>query len=138
MKVGHTGQKTAHVVENIMQGIEKIVQHIPHKWNNIQSVHIKTADSIALPVFNSLPLAEPLLPIESKKGKKAEKAASSAQAEKKEEEAGEEKKPKQGKAAKAPASKASGAKAAPAAAAPATKKRAAAATAQKPTKKQRT
>lgn len=55
VKIGHTGHSTAQIVDNVIKGMEQIVGHVPGKWKNIQSVHIKTADSTALPVFNSLP-----------------------------------------------------------------------------------
>ena len=36
--------------------------HIPRGLRNIQSVHLKTPDSIALPIYNSLPPPPGLLP----------------------------------------------------------------------------
>ena len=32
-----------------------MVDSIPKKWGNVQSIHIKTHDSVALPIFNAAP-----------------------------------------------------------------------------------
>ena len=32
-----------------------IAKIVPRGWNNIQSIHMKTAESVALPLYNSLP-----------------------------------------------------------------------------------
>ncbi len=53
--MGRVGFPASHVVENICEAMKAVVGRIPRGWTNIQSVHIKTVDSIALPVFNSLP-----------------------------------------------------------------------------------
>ena len=45
-----------------MSGMQAITTKIPKGWHNIQSVHIKTIDSIALPLYNSLPPPATLLP----------------------------------------------------------------------------
>lgn len=42
-------------VANAMAALTAAVAHIPHKWNNIRALHIKTVDSAALPVFQALP-----------------------------------------------------------------------------------
>ena len=38
-----------------MHAITTIVSKIPAGWSNIQCIQIKTSESIALPVYNSLP-----------------------------------------------------------------------------------
>ena len=43
------------IVANIMAAGAGVAQRIPGKWANVQALHIKTHDSTALPVFNSLP-----------------------------------------------------------------------------------
>jgi len=43
------------VVENILSSIQSIVEHIPRKWKNVQGIHVKTATSVALPLYNQLP-----------------------------------------------------------------------------------
>jgi ribosome biogenesis protein UTP30 len=43
------------VAENAIAAIENLVQHVPRKWSNVQSIYMKTNESVALPVFNALP-----------------------------------------------------------------------------------
>jgi ribosome biogenesis protein UTP30 len=43
------------MTDNILMAAEAIVNKIPGKWDNVQCIHVKTASSIALPIFNSLP-----------------------------------------------------------------------------------
>ena len=58
-------------MENITQGMRGVASKIPRGWRNIQSVHIKTVDSIALPLYNSLPSLATLLPaVDGPRGKK--------------------------------------------------------------------
>lgn len=58
--VGHTGMPREHLIHNVRHALSVIVRKIPRGWKNIQSVHLKTTSSVALPLFNSLP-AEPKL-----------------------------------------------------------------------------
>ena len=46
------------IVENIMAVIEGASEKVPKKWKNIQALHIKTPDSVALPIYNKLEEAE--------------------------------------------------------------------------------
>ncbi|ORX98258.1 ribosomal protein L1 [Basidiobolus meristosporus CBS 931.73] len=55
IKIGTTAQSAQEVAENIDHAINHVVEKIPKKWKNIQSLHIKTTESVALPIFNSLP-----------------------------------------------------------------------------------
>ncbi|GAX75349.1 hypothetical protein CEUSTIGMA_g2793.t1 [Chlamydomonas eustigma] len=43
------------VAQNIHAVLAQAVDHIPKKWSNIRGVFIKSADSVALPLFQSLP-----------------------------------------------------------------------------------
>ena len=51
-RVGFTADT---VVQNILQCVKTISSKVSRGLNNVQSINIKTIDSIALPVFNSLP-----------------------------------------------------------------------------------
>lgn len=42
-------------VENIIAVVEAALEHIPKKWNNVQALHLKSAGSVALPVYQTLP-----------------------------------------------------------------------------------
>ncbi|KAJ3329816.1 hypothetical protein HDU76_007084 [Blyttiomyces sp. JEL0837] len=55
VKIGKTNQTATQVKENVLGAINKIVDKIPRKWANILSLQLKTSDSIALPIYNSLP-----------------------------------------------------------------------------------
>lgn len=55
IRVANTDMSTKDVVENIVAAIPESVAHIPRKWKNVQAIHIKTHDSVALPIYNALP-----------------------------------------------------------------------------------
>jgi ribosome biogenesis protein UTP30 len=55
VKVGRTDFSSKQVSENVMAAIEALVQKVPRKWRNIQSMHLKSTSSIALPIYNALP-----------------------------------------------------------------------------------
>jgi len=56
IRIGKTSFAVEQVVDNITSAMPRIIQHIPKKWKNIQALYIKTHDSVALPIFNSVPL----------------------------------------------------------------------------------
>lgn len=56
IKVGHTGQTIEQAVENVVSAVSEITKIVPKGWNNIQSLNLKTSDSIALPLYTSLPV----------------------------------------------------------------------------------
>jgi ribosome biogenesis protein UTP30 len=41
--------------ENIADALPALMEKIPKGWSNIQSIHLKTNQSVALPLYNSLP-----------------------------------------------------------------------------------
>ncbi|KAG0373864.1 MAG: ribosomal protein L1/ribosomal biogenesis protein [Linnemannia gamsii] len=55
VKVGLTSQSAAEITANIETAMPHIIEKIPRKWKNIQSINLKTNDSTSLPIFNSLP-----------------------------------------------------------------------------------
>jgi ribosome biogenesis protein UTP30 len=59
--IGRIGYPVEHIVANIMRGMAGVISKIPRGWRNIQAVQLKTVDSIALPVYNSLPPEPKLL-----------------------------------------------------------------------------
>ena len=47
------------IVANAMAAISGVVDKVvARKWANVQSIFLKTTDSVALPVYNALPDAE--------------------------------------------------------------------------------
>ena len=55
IKIGTTGFTADQITENVVTALESIVNNIPQKWRNVQSIHLKTTSSVALPLYNSLP-----------------------------------------------------------------------------------
>ncbi|EFJ44720.1 hypothetical protein VOLCADRAFT_82719 [Volvox carteri f. nagariensis] len=55
IKVGLSSFSTKQVQENILAALCAAVEHIPKKWSNIQGVFLKTPDSVALPLYQTLP-----------------------------------------------------------------------------------
>ena len=43
------------ITNNIVEGVSEIAKIIPRGWSNIQSLNIKSSNSIALPIHTSLP-----------------------------------------------------------------------------------
>ena len=41
--------------ENVAAVIEGALQHIPRKWNNVQALYLRTAESAALPIYQVSP-----------------------------------------------------------------------------------
>ena len=55
VKVAHTGLTVEQAVENVVGAVAEITKIVPRGWNNIQSLNLKTTDSISLPIYTSLP-----------------------------------------------------------------------------------
>ena len=55
LPIGRINDPMKNIVENIVSGMKTVTTKIPRGWRNIQAVHLKTIDSIALPIYNSLP-----------------------------------------------------------------------------------
>jgi len=60
------------VIENIMEATKGVVERVPKKWGNIQSIYIKSNESIALPIYNALPTAVTRILGEEKEEEKEE------------------------------------------------------------------
>ena len=80
------------IVENIMAIIEGAGEKVPRKWKNIQAMHIKTPNSVALPIYNKLEADEEEGEEEEKEVKKKETV--SKKRKKKDDEKKDEKKEK--------------------------------------------
>jgi ribosome biogenesis protein UTP30 len=52
IKAGNTSMPLIQIVENAAAVVLGAVGHIPRKWANVSAIHIKTATSVALPVYN--------------------------------------------------------------------------------------
>eukprot|EP01041_Mallomonas_annulata_P004685 gene4685-9283_t len=54
IRFGHTAMTPSSVTENTLAGLSFAVEKLGG-WNAIRSIHLKTADSAALPIFSKLP-----------------------------------------------------------------------------------
>ncbi|EPS72814.1 hypothetical protein M569_01942, partial [Genlisea aurea] len=55
MKIGKVDMEKEDIVQNVMDAIAGAVQLIPKKWEGIRSLHLKCSDSVALPIYQTLP-----------------------------------------------------------------------------------
>lgn len=54
VQVGHTFMKEAEILENVLTVCRHLSKHYPGGWTNIRSIRIKTAISLALPIYVTL------------------------------------------------------------------------------------
>jgi len=55
IRVGHTGMPATHVLENILEGLPFAIEKLQNEWKDVHSIHLKTSDSAALPVYSKVP-----------------------------------------------------------------------------------
>lgn len=55
VKVGRVSQPRVEIIENVKAVIEGVSQQVPKKWENIRALFLKSLESVALPLFQSLP-----------------------------------------------------------------------------------
>jgi len=55
VKVGKSTMTNEAIVENTLAAIEGAVSKIPRRWGNVQSIYMKTPDSVALPIYTAPP-----------------------------------------------------------------------------------
>lgn len=61
VRIARSSFSRAETLANIQAALPVIAANIPKKWAGIQSIHIKSQDSIALPIYNHGAALEPLL-----------------------------------------------------------------------------
>lgn len=52
IRFGHLGMDPADVIANILAGLDFAIEKITGGWKEVHSIHIKTSDSAALPVYS--------------------------------------------------------------------------------------
>ena len=62
VKIGRLSMPSRHLVENIVVCMDGVAGRVPKGWKNILTLCIKTCTSVALPIFNSLPIGASLIP----------------------------------------------------------------------------
>lgn len=86
VRMAHTGMSLVEIVDNVQSGIVSACEKLPDEWRSVHSLHIKSADSAALPIYSKakndyVVYAKGLAGVEDKsKGKKAVKAVAPATA----------------------------------------------------------
>ncbi|KAJ4797704.1 60S ribosomal protein L10a [Rhynchospora pubera] len=55
IRVGRLSMEVDHIVDNVMAVVDEAVQKIPKKWGNVRSLHLKAVDSVALPIYQTVP-----------------------------------------------------------------------------------
>ncbi len=65
-RVGKSSMSQEDCTENIVATVVSALDHIPKKWLNVQALHLKSVNSVALPIYQTLP-AEQTIRIDSAK-----------------------------------------------------------------------
>ncbi|KAL6529507.1 hypothetical protein OROGR_015130 [Orobanche gracilis] len=55
MKVGKVAMEKFEIVENVLDAINGFVEKVPKNWDGVRSFHLKFSDSVALPVYQTMP-----------------------------------------------------------------------------------
>ena len=55
VRVAKVRMERDEIVENVVAAIEGIVEVVPKKWGNVRSLHLKLLESVALPVYQTVP-----------------------------------------------------------------------------------
>lgn len=55
IKVARSGQTQQQCVENVLAAIKAALDKVPRKWDGVQALFLKTADSVSLPIYQVLP-----------------------------------------------------------------------------------
>ncbi|GLT70193.1 hypothetical protein SLA2020_422890 [Shorea laevis] len=55
VKVGRLSMESNEILANVMAAINGIAEVVPRKWANIRSIHLKLLESLALPIYQTVP-----------------------------------------------------------------------------------
>ncbi|KAK9924084.1 hypothetical protein M0R45_032472 [Rubus argutus] len=55
VRVAKTSMSAEEIVENVVSAVNGIVEIVPGNWGGVRSLHLKLLESIALPVYQTLP-----------------------------------------------------------------------------------
>lgn len=55
IRVARSTMSQQQVLDNCLAALGGAVEQLPHKWKGVRALHLKTADSVALPVYQALP-----------------------------------------------------------------------------------
>ncbi|XP_020575229.1 ribosomal L1 domain-containing protein 1-like isoform X2 [Phalaenopsis equestris] len=51
IRVGRASQESDEIVDNLMATVDGVVRNVPRKWSNVMGFHLKTSESLALPIY---------------------------------------------------------------------------------------
>jgi ribosome biogenesis protein UTP30 len=52
--VANAEQPAADVVENVIAAAEKIASRTPGEWSNVKALHLRSTNSVSLPIYNAV------------------------------------------------------------------------------------
>ncbi|KAI4363887.1 hypothetical protein MLD38_020050 [Melastoma candidum] len=55
VKVARLSMSREEIVENVTAAIEGVAETVPRGWSNVRSLHLKSMDSVALPIYQTVP-----------------------------------------------------------------------------------
>ncbi|KAG1347059.1 putative ribosomal L1 domain-containing protein 1-like [Cocos nucifera] len=55
LKVGRLSMARDQIVDNVTAAIEGAMAHVPKKWANVRSLHVRAVNSVALPIHQAVP-----------------------------------------------------------------------------------
>ncbi|XP_037671405.1 ribosomal L1 domain-containing protein 1 isoform X1 [Choloepus didactylus] len=53
IRIGHTGMKLQHILQNVVAVAKGLSEKLPEKWASVKLLYLKTEKSVALPIFSS-------------------------------------------------------------------------------------
>lgn len=51
IRLGRVSQGSDAIVDSLMAAVDGAVRNVPRKWSNVRSFHLKTSESLALPIY---------------------------------------------------------------------------------------
>ena len=55
IRLGYSTMKPSHVIENVLEGVPFAIEKLQNDWKDVHSIHLKTSDSAALPIYSKIP-----------------------------------------------------------------------------------
>ncbi|XP_026385664.1 putative ribosome biogenesis protein C8F11.04 [Papaver somniferum] len=55
IKIARVSMENDEIIENVAAAIDGVVEIVPKKWTNVRSFHLKMSESLALPIYQSVP-----------------------------------------------------------------------------------
>ncbi|XP_072982761.1 uncharacterized protein [Typha latifolia] len=54
IRIARASQGRDKIIENVIKAIDGAAGHVPRKWANVRSLHIKATESLALPIYQAV------------------------------------------------------------------------------------